>query len=92
MLSTLGHRRVQSRGQWNHAPSARGSAAERLAHVPGVTGEDNPQPEDNTPSLSTDASMGVASHPEVFNPAGQDTQSAPVDAGVTQPRRWGRQQ
>ena len=40
----------------------------------------------NTPTLSTDASMGVASHPEVSKPAGQDTQSAPADAsGVKSP-------
>ena len=52
-------------------------------NVPGVTGEDNPH---NTPTLSTDASMGVASHPEVSKPAGQGTQSAPADAsGVKSP-------
>ena len=48
---------------------------------PDVAGGDNPQPEDSTPSLSTDASMGMASHPEVSRPAGQDTQPAPADAG-----------
>ena len=31
--------------------------------APGATGENNPQPEDSTPSLLTDASMGVESHP-----------------------------
>ena len=49
--------------------------------APGATGENNPQPEDSTPSLLTDASMGVESHPEVSKPAGQDTRSPPADAG-----------
>ena len=49
--------------------------------VPDVAGGDNPQPGDSTPSLSTDASMGMASHPEASKPAGPDVQPKPVDAG-----------
>ena len=49
--------------------------------VPDVAGGDNPQPGDSTPSLSTDASMGMASHPETSKPVGQDVQPEPADAG-----------
>ena len=35
----------------------------------------------NTPSLSTDASMGMASHPKASKPADPDIQPEPVDAG-----------
>ena len=49
--------------------------------VPDVAGGDNPQPGDSTPSLSTDVSMGMASHPEASKPAGPDVQPEPVDAG-----------
>ena len=49
--------------------------------VPDVAGGDNPQPGDNTPSLSTDASMGMASHPEASKSVGQDAQPEPADAG-----------
>ena len=36
---------------------------------------------ENTPSLSTDASMGMASHPEASKSVGQDAQPEPADAG-----------
>ena len=49
--------------------------------VPDVAGGDNPQPGDSTPSLSTDASMGMASHPEASKSVGQDAQPEPADAG-----------
>ena len=49
--------------------------------VPDVAGGDNPQPGDNTPSLSTDASMGMTSHPEASKSVGQDAQPEPADAG-----------
>ena len=42
---------------------------------------DNPQPGDSTPSLSTNASMGMASHPEASKSVGQDAQPEPADAG-----------
>ena len=54
----------------------------RGGSVPDVAGGDIPQPEDSTPSLSTDASMGMASHPEAPKPAGQDAQPDPADAGA----------
>ena len=62
-------------------PSQTEPSLKRGGSVPDVAGGDNPQPEDSTPSLSTDASMGMASHPEASRPAGRNTQPAPADAG-----------
>ena len=53
----------------------------RGGSVPDVAGGDNPQPGDNTPSLSTDASMGMAFHLEASKSVGQDAQPEPADAG-----------
>ena len=62
-------------------PSQTEPSPKRGGSVPDVAGGDNPQPEDSTPSLSTDASMGMASHSEASRPAGQDAQPEPADAG-----------
>ena len=62
-------------------PSQTEPPPKRGGSDPDVAGGDNPQPEDSTPSLSTDASMGMASHPKASKPAGQDAQPEPADAG-----------